>query len=65
MDSDKFGLMWNDFEENIRQSFKTLRNEAALFDATLATDDGYQIQAHRVISSAGSGFFRDIFTKCH
>ena len=65
MDSDKFCLRWNEFEENIRHSFKVLRNEKTLFDVTLATDDGHQIQAHRVILSAGSDFFSDIFTKCH
>jgi len=63
MDSDKFCLRWNEFEENIRHSFKVLRNKESLFDVTLATDDGHQIQAHRVILSAGSDFFSDIFTK--
>merc|ERR1719309_735987 len=61
---DKFCLRWNDFEENIRHSFKSLRNEEKLFDVTLATDDGQQLQAHKVILCAGSDFFSDIFTKC-
>jgi len=65
MDSDKFCLRWNEFEENIRNSFKVLRNKETLFDVTLVTDDGHQIQAHRVILSAGSDFFSDIFTKCN
>merc|ERR1719391_1813920 len=61
MDSDKFCLRWNEFEENIRHSFKVLRNKESLFDVTLATDDGHQIPAHRVILSAGS----DFFSKCN
>ena len=65
MDTEKFFLRWNEFEENIRQSFKVLRDEGKLFDVTLATDDGYQIQAHRVILCAGSNFFSDIFGKCN
>lgn len=65
MDSDKFCLRWNEFEENIRHSFKVLRNKESLYDVTLATDDGHQIQAHRIILSAGSDFFSDIFTKCN
>merc|ERR1712142_665136 len=65
MNNDKFCLRWNEFEENIRHSFKVLRNKESLFDVTLATDDGHQIQAHRVILSAGSDFFSDIFTKCN
>merc|ERR1712204_87009 len=60
---EKFCLKWNDFEENIRESFKTLREEERLFDVTLATDDGQHIQAHKMILSAGSHFFSDIFMK--
>ena len=65
MDTEKFCLRWNQFEENIRNSFKVLRNEEKLFDVTLATDDGHQIQAHRVILSAGRDFFTNIFSKCN
>jgi hypothetical protein len=60
---DKFCLKWNEFEANIRESFMTLREEERFFDVTLATDDGHQIQAHKMILSAGSHFFSDIFTK--
>ena len=56
---DKFCLKWNSFEENIRK----LREDQRLFDVTLATDDGQHIQAHKVILSAGSHFFSDIFEK--
>ena len=34
-----------------------------MFDVTLVTDDGQHIQAHRMILSAGSQFFSDIFLK--
>merc|ERR1712142_1133057 len=64
MDAEKFCLKWNEFEENIRHSFQALRHQKKLFDVTLATDDGHQIEAHRVILSSGSDFFYDIFTKC-
>ena len=37
---DKYCLKWNEFEANIRESFKTLREEERFFDVTLATDDG-------------------------
>jgi len=60
---DKFCLRWNDFETNIRESFKRLREEQNYFDVTLACDDDYQIQAHKIILSAGSPFFNDIFRK--
>ena len=61
----KFSLTWNEFEQNIRVSFKALREEQKLFDVVLATDDGHQIQAHKVILSSGSDFFSNIFSKCN
>ena len=57
---EKFCLKWNEFETNIRESFKELREEQNHFDVTLATDDGHQIEAHKIILSVGSLFFGDI-----
>ena len=56
---DKICLKIN--ELNIREYFIKLREDRSLFDVTLATDDGQQIQAHKLILSAGSQFFNDIF----
>ena len=60
---EKYCLQWNEFEGNVRQSFRKLREEERLFDVTLATDDGQHIQAHKMILSAGSDFFNDISMK--
>merc|ERR1719186_2180076 len=60
---EKFCLRWNEFETNIRESFRELREEQNHFDVTLAFDDGHQIQAHKIILSAGSKFFSEIFKK--
>merc|ERR1719186_2238816 len=57
---EKFCLRWNEFETNIRESFRELREEQNHFDVTLATDDGHQIEAHKIILSAGSNFFSKI-----
>ena len=62
MDREKFCLRWNDFETNISSAFKELRNDKDFFDVTLACDDD-QIQAHKVILSACSPFFRTILKK--
>jgi len=59
MESEKFCLRWNDFETNISSAFKELREEKDFFDVTLACDDS-QMQAHKVILSACSPFFRTI-----
>ena len=61
--SEKFCLKWNDFETNIRDSFRELREEEGYFDVTLACDDGPILEAHRIILSAGSQLFREIFRK--
>ena len=39
-----------------------VKNETNMVDVTIACDDGQKIQAHRIILSAGSLFFRNIFT---
>jgi len=57
--SEKFCLRWNDFERNISGAFRELREDKDFFDVTLACDDD-QIQAHKVILSACSPFFRTI-----
>merc|ERR1719430_2714617 len=60
---DKFCLDWNSYDANIRENFKTLREDQKLCDVTLVTDDGQHIQAHKIILSSGSNFFSDIFMK--
>jgi len=60
--SEKFCLRWNDFETNISVAFRELREEKDFFDVTLACDDS-QVQAHKVILSACSPFFRQVLRK--
>eukprot|EP00092_Neocalanus_flemingeri_P040222 GFUD01043811.1.p1 GENE.GFUD01043811.1~~GFUD01043811.1.p1 ORF type:complete len:336 (+),score=64.40 GFUD01043811.1:448-1455(+) len=62
MESEKFCLRWNDFESNISEGFRELRNEKDFFDVTLACDDS-QLQAHKVILSACSPFFRNVLRR--
>merc|ERR1712106_506343 len=60
--AEKFCLRWNDFESNINVAFRELREDKDFFDVTLACDDN-QIQAHKVILSACSPFFRNVLKK--
>jgi len=62
MGSEKFCLSWNDFESNISLSFRELREEKDFFDITLSCGDE-QIQAHKLILSACSPFFRSVLKK--
>jgi BTB/POZ domain len=58
-EQEKFCLKWNDFERNISLAFKDLRDDRDFFDVTLACENS-QIQAHKVILSACSPFFRGV-----
>jgi len=62
MSSEKFCLRWNDFERNISSAFRELRDDKDFFDVTIACDDE-QIQAHKVILSACSPFFRNVLRR--
>ena len=62
MESEKFCLRWNDFKSNISEAFRDLRKEKDFFDVTLACEDN-QVQAHKVILSACSPFFRNILRR--
>ena len=58
--SEKFNLKWNDFQTNVSKSFGLFRNESYLHDVTLVSDDFKQIQAHKLVLSACSEYFRNI-----
>jgi len=59
--SEKFCLKWNDFHTNVSKSFSLLRNEDYLQDVTLVSDDHNKVKAHKLVLSACSEYFRDIF----
>ena len=59
--SEKFSLKWNDFHSNVSKSFGLFRNEEYLHDVTLVSDDHNKVAAHKLVLSASSEYFRDIF----
>ena len=59
---ENFCLRWNDLENNISSSFRELRDDKDFFDITLVCDDN-QLEAHKVILSACSPFFRTVLKK--
>ncbi|XP_023327405.1 protein tramtrack, beta isoform isoform X4 [Eurytemora carolleeae] len=61
-EAEKFCLKWNDFETNLSRAFSELREEKDFFDVTLVCEDN-QLDAHKVILSACSPFFRNILKK--
>jgi len=60
--NEHFCLRWNDFESNISRAFQDIREEEDFFDVTIACEDE-QVQAHKVILSACSPFFKKILKK--
>ena len=61
--SEKFCLRWNDFQENVNTAFSALRNDSDFTDVTLVCQDGYQVDAHKVILTASSPFFQKLLKK--
>ena len=56
--SEKLCLQWNDFQENVKSTFGTLREDKDFADVTLACEDGQQVEADKVILAASSPFFQ-------
>ena len=61
--SEKFSLKWNDFHSNASKSFGAFRKEDYLHDVTLVSDDQHQVTAHKLVLSASSEYFKNIFKK--
>ena len=51
---------WDDFDENVKSSFGSLREDNDFTDVTLACEDGQQFEAHKVILASSSPFFQNI-----
>ena len=56
--SEKLCLQWNDFKAIVSSAFGSLRNNHDFADVTLVSEDDKQIDAHKVILSSSSGFFK-------
>ena len=56
----KYSLKSGDFEANLVASLDELRESNEFFDVTLVSDEAIPIQAHKVVLSASSIFFRNV-----
>ena len=56
----KYSLKWNDFTVNVATTFRDLHTRNDFADVTLACSDGSTLEAHKVILSSVSSYFRDI-----
>ena len=63
MDSEILCLQWNEFQSNLRSSYKDLRTSVDFSDVTLVCEDGQSIAAHKLVLSSSSGFFKDLLVR--
>ncbi len=60
MPSEHYCLKWNNFQTNIVAALGNLKLDEDFVDVTLSCE-GKSIKAHKVILSACSEYFRDVF----
>ena len=54
MSSEKCSLIWEDFLENVSETFQGFRNDTDFTDVTLVCEDNIQIEAHKVVLASSS-----------
>ena len=63
MSTDKYNITWNDFTSSVVESFQSFKSEDMFHDVCLLTQDDHIINAHRIILSSGSPFFKNVLGK--
>lgn len=58
--TEQFSLRWNNFHSNLTSGFHELLEAADMVDVTLAVD-GHFLQAHKIVLSICSPFFKQMF----
>ena len=61
--SEKLCLKWNDFQVTVKNAFGSFRESTDFAGVTLACEDGYQIEAHKVVLAASSPMLQDILRR--
>ena len=61
--SERFCLKWNDFQQNIVTTYQDLHKESDFSDVTLVCEEDHQIEAHRIILTACSPFFKSVLKR--
>ena len=61
--NEKLCLQWKDFQGNLTSAFRDLRDDKEFTDVTLASEDGQQLEAHKVVLISSSPFFRHLLQR--
>ena len=62
---ENFELKWNDFGDSICSSFQELRRGSDFSDVTLVSSEGERVEAHKLILSLASSFFKEVLASQH
>ena len=62
-DEQHYSLKWSDYHHNMMTSFRELQDQEEFVDVTI-TADGLSVQAHKVVLSACSPYFRKLLKVC-
>ena len=60
---EKYTLAWTEFQSTFSNSLELLRRENAFHDVTLVSDDEVHMNAHKVVLSAASSFFKRLLKR--
>ena len=58
---ERFSLKWNDYQNNVAASL--IKFKDIYCDTSLLSEDGEVFEAHRILLSASSKFFEQVFAK--
>merc|ERR1712226_144076 len=58
--SENFCLTWNDFNQNMNNFLSETRQALDIADVTLVCGDKKEFEAHRMVLSAASSFFKGL-----
>ena len=61
MHEENYTLTWHTYSDQLRDIQKEMSSDDSFADVSLVTDDKKQIKAHKIILSAWSSAFKEIF----
>lgn len=63
INNNEYALSWKDYASNFSISLTDLLQQQRLVDVTLVADDGHLFDAHRLVLSALSPYFQQMFDR--
>ena len=61
--SGKLFLQWNDFQTTVCSAFRALHDDKNLTDVTLVSEDGQQVESHKIVLASSSPLLMDLLNR--